>query len=72
MAAPGWRTNQSIQEARKVAKSLGKTAVIMVLIDEDSGTLELATYGTTGPRCTVAGRLGDKAFAAVERAWGRQ
>ena len=65
MADRNWRKSPSIQEARRVAQSLGKTAVIMVMVDEVEGTLELATYGTTGARCRAAETLGEAAYAAV-------
>lgn len=65
MSDPDWRTNPEIQQARRVAKELGATAVIMLVLDENAGTVRLATYGTTGPRCTRAGNLGEAAFDAV-------
>lgn len=69
MADKGWKTNPSIQEAKRVAQARGSTAVIMILVNENEGTIELATYGTTGPRCTAIGKLGDIAYSAVMEAW---
>lgn len=70
MADRGWRTDPSIQEAKRVATATHSTAAILLLIREtdDQFEIELATYGTTGPRCTVAGKLGDKAYDAVMKA----
>jgi len=65
MADRNWRTNKAILQARVVAEELNQTAVVMLLINETAGTVELATYGTTGPRCVAAGKIGDFVFDSV-------
>lgn len=70
VADRNWRKNQSIQQARTVAAALDKTAVILVMIDDRAGTLELATYGINGPRCLEAEVLGEKAYDAVMKGYG--
>lgn len=65
MGDTNWRTQPDIQEAKRVAKALGATAVIMIILDDRAETVRLATYGTNGPRCTEAGALGDAAYDAV-------
>jgi hypothetical protein len=65
MADRGWRTDPHIQEAKRVCVATRSTAAIVLLLDDNEGTIRLATYGTNGPRCTEAGKLGDAAYAAI-------
>lgn len=65
MSDRGWRKVPAIQEAKRVTQALGATAAIILYINEEAGSIGLATYGTTGPRCTTAGKWGDVAYDAL-------
>jgi hypothetical protein len=52
-------------QARRVAKELGKSQVIILMIDEKAGTIITASYGTNGERCAEAGRMAEIVYSAV-------
>ena len=68
MADRNWRTNPSIQQAKAVAQATGATRVVMLLINDETGTMQTATYGKDGPLCTKAGAIGDFVFEEVSMA----
>jgi hypothetical protein len=60
-----WNPSPKVAAARNIGKKFGKPQVVVLMIDQDSGTLELASYGETRELCEEARKLGDVAFNAV-------
>ena len=57
-----------IGEAQRLAEKHGKTAVVIVLVDDEAGTLQSVSYGTDARRCEQAKRMANHAFRAVNDA----
>ena len=48
-----------------MARKYGKSQVIIVMIDEEAGIIEYASYGETPALCDRAKRLADVAYDAI-------
>ena len=60
-----WRKSPEIVQAQRIAKELGKSQIVILMIDEKAGTIATASYGTNGERCAEAERLAEIAYDAV-------
>lgn len=54
-----------VAAARDIARQFKKTQIVVLLIDQDAGTLEYASYGETKELCKEAKILADVAYDAV-------
>lgn len=63
--ATKWNETPEILAARDIAKRFNKTHVVVIMLDDRSGTINGASYGSDGDRCRVAGKLMDVAYKAV-------
>ena len=61
-----WNPHPKVADCRDIARKWGKEQVIIIGID-DSGQVEMATFGKTMQLCKCAAALGDSAFTAIER-----
>ena len=64
-----WNPSPKIAAARDIGTTFGKKQVIVLMIDQAAGTLEVASYGATRELCKEAEKLGDVAFDAVMMHW---
>jgi len=64
-----WNPSPKVAAARDIARKFKKQQAIVLLIDTEQGTLELASYGETKALCAEAKRLGDAAYGAVMEAY---
>ena len=60
-----WNPSPKVAAARDIGKKFSKAQVIVLMIDQDDGTLEVASYGKTRELCADAKKIGDVAFDAV-------
>jgi hypothetical protein len=60
-----WNPSPKVAAARDIGKKFGKPQVVVLMIDQDAGTLEFASFGTTRELCAEAKKIGDVAFDAV-------
>ena len=60
-----WNPSPKVAAARDIGKKFRKPQVVVLMIDEDAGTLEFASYGETRALCAKAKKIGDVAFDAV-------
>ena len=60
-----WNPSPKVAAARDIGKKFGKPQVIVLLLDQEAGTLEFASYGDTKALCGDAKKIGDIAFDAV-------
>lgn len=60
-----WNPSPEVAVARDAAKKLSASRCVVVWIDDDTGKLGMASYGTTKALCAEAGRLGDCLFDAA-------
>jgi hypothetical protein len=56
-----------VAEARSIGQKYGKSKVIIVMIDDQAGTMESASYGATSLLCKEAQALADIAYDAINR-----
>ena len=64
-----WNPSPKVADCREIARKWGnKHQVIVLAIDRDARTLEMATYGATKEQCKAARELGDAAYDAVIQA----
>lgn len=54
-----------VTAAREIAKQFHQTRVIVIMINDDTRTVEYASYGKTKPLCDAARQLADRLFEAV-------
>jgi hypothetical protein len=60
-----WKQSPEIMQARRVAKELGASRIIILMIDDKAGTIGYASYGADSRLCEEAGRLAEVAYKAV-------
>ena len=60
-----WDTSPKVATARDIGKSYGADKVIVLLIDEEAGTMEAISYGKNKAECAAAKRLSDIAYDAI-------
>jgi hypothetical protein len=61
-----WNPHPKVADCREIARRWGSKHLIIILaMDCDANTLEMATYGDTKKRCNEARRLGDEAYDAI-------
>ena len=61
-----WNPSPKVADCREIARKWGhKHQVIILAIDRNKGTLQLATYGETKALCADAKRLGMLAYQSV-------
>lgn len=61
-----WNPSPKVADCREIARKWGKKhQVIILALDRDAGTVEMATYGETKALCNDARRLGDAAWDGV-------
>lgn len=60
-----WKDEPTIMAARDIAKKFNQTRVIIIMVDDEGGTIRSASYGANGALCTSAGKLADVAYDAV-------
>ena len=60
-----WNPSPKVQTAREVAAKWGADQVVILLVNQRQGTLEMISYGKNARLCDEAGRLGDAAHDAV-------
>ena len=60
-----WNPSPKVAAARDIGKKFRKPQVVVLMIDQDAGTLEFASYGETRELCAEARKIGDAAFDAV-------
>ena len=60
-----WNPSPKVAAARGIGKLFGKPQVVVLMIDQDKGTFEFASYGETKALCAEAQKIGDVAFDAV-------
>lgn len=60
-----WNPSPKVAAARDIGKQFRKPQVVVLMIDQDAGTLEFASYGETRELCAEARKIGDAAFDAV-------
>jgi len=61
-----WNPSPKVADCREIARKWGsKQQVIILAIDRNAGTFEIATYGETKTLCADAKRLGDAVYNAV-------
>ena len=61
-----WNPSSKVADCRDIAdKWGGRTQVIIIALDDRSGTIEMATYGQTKQLCEDAQKLGDAAYRAI-------
>lgn len=56
-----------VAAARALAGRFRKNKVVILMIDEEAGTMEYASYGQTRRECAEAKRLGDAVYEAAYR-----
>ena len=54
-----------VAEARNLAMKYGKTKVIILMIDDNKGTMEYASFGKDKAMCSDAKILADVAYNAI-------
>ena len=62
-----WNPSPKVAAAREIGARFGCPQVVIVLIDQERGTLESISYGKTQRLCRDAQSLGDAAWEAVYR-----
>jgi hypothetical protein len=62
-----WNPSPKVADARDLARKHGATKVVILLINDDAGTLEYASYGRDKALCAEAKELADVAYDAVYR-----
>lgn len=60
-----WNPSPKVAAARDIGKTFGKHQVVVLMIDLEEGSMEVATYGKTRELCAEARKIGDVAFDAV-------
>lgn len=61
-----WNPSPKVADCREIARKWGhKHQVIILAVDRDKGTLQLATYGETKALCADAKRLGEMAYQTI-------
>lgn len=68
MVAMAWNPSPQVAAARDIGRRFKRPQVIIIMLDQEIGEIELATYGETRELCREAGKLGDVAYDAV-RSW---
>lgn len=58
-----------VSEARSLAAKYSKTRVIVIMVDDDAGTIEYASYGKTKKLCDDTKRLADAAYETILSRW---
>lgn len=62
-----WNPSPRVAAAREIARRFGSTHVVVLMLNEDEGTIQYATYGTDAGRCSEAKVFGDVAFEALNQ-----
>lgn len=60
-----WNPSPKVADCREIARKWNKHQVIILAIDVNSKTLEMATYGETRMLCDEAKKIGDLAYNAI-------
>jgi hypothetical protein len=60
-----WNPSPKVADCRDIAKKWGHKQIIIIAMNDDTGRIEMATYGETKELCTETKRLGDAAYSAV-------
>ena len=60
-----WNPSPKVSDCRNIAKKWNADEVIILAINNNTGKINMATYGKTAELCKQAKRLGDKAFDAI-------
>lgn len=61
-----WNPSPKVADCREISRKWGhKHQVIILALDRNKGTLQLATYGETKALCADAKRLGELAYQSV-------
>ncbi len=64
MADKNWRDSTQIMACKELCQKFDRRQAIIILID-DEGRIQGASYGQTGELCTEAGRLLDSIIDKV-------
>ena len=59
-----------VAAAREIGKQFNAPVVIVLLVDQEAGILEYASYGETRVECNLGQELADVAFEAVQNFLG--
>ena len=68
-AAKVLRRGKGVEVARDIAQQFRQTHVIILLLDDEGGTIEYASYGKDRARCDQARKLADVAYDAVLKSY---
>jgi hypothetical protein len=55
-----------VAAAREIGKQFGVPVVVVLMVNQESGILEYASYGETRVECNLGRELADVAFEAVQ------
>src|SRR5690606_11103417 len=59
------KASANVARCRDVAAEFGATKVVMLIVDENMGTIEAVSYGLTRRKCAEAKRLADDLYDAA-------
>lgn len=60
-----WNPSPKVADCRALASKHGANKVVLVLVNEGAGTMEVVSYGATKRQCDEAKRLADDVWAAA-------